>query len=119
MKKKLTTIIVCTATVMSVAIFIGYRMYLNSQMTDLMRANLEALTNNEEQPPAWWDFFNNYIVEKIIDVSTSDCSKGYIVIDGITIGVSNCRQYSKAVVHFCYDGGNKNECTSTRVVSYI
>lgn len=46
MKKKIT-ILCCVVLVASAAAVTGHRMYLNSQMSDLMRANLEVLTQTE------------------------------------------------------------------------
>lgn len=49
--KKTIAIWICMALVVSATTVTGYRMYQNSKMTDLMKANLEALSNSEENRP--------------------------------------------------------------------
>ena len=44
---KKTIILACAALVMSAAAVMGYKVYQSTQITDLMKANLEALTGSE------------------------------------------------------------------------
>ena len=44
---KKTIILACAALVMSAAAVMGYKVYQSSQITDLMKANIEALSRGE------------------------------------------------------------------------
>ena len=94
------------------------------KLSPLQVANLEALANiedltDEERPPEWWDFFNNYEVEERIPINSSNCIGGKLIIKGITIQIGSCSTYTYAIYHHCYDGGNRDECTSSYVHTYI
>jgi len=48
---KKTIILACAALVMSAAAVVGYKVYQGHQITDLMKANLEALSSPESDRP--------------------------------------------------------------------
>lgn len=117
MKKKFVGLSVLLATLITVLMICNKQ---GGDSSSLLERNVEALTNPETgRPPEWWDFFNNYVVEKWVAYSKTDCTTGFVTIDGITIGISNCHQHSVAIVHVCYDGGDRDECIKTKVVAYI
>lgn len=89
---------------------------------ELIMSNVEALTENgEETPhePSWWDFFNNYVVEERIPVTTQNCVNGILSYKGVQLKVGNCTSYSYAIYWHCYDGGHNDECTSSGNHGYI
>lgn len=103
------------------ALFAGYSAYeaQNSvRLNDVALANVEALAQSGDAV-LWWDFFNNYEIEERIPVNTTTCSNGVISYRGVTVSISSCSQYTYVVMHHCYDGGKREECTSTHVAYYI
>jgi len=89
---------------------------------NLLLSNVEALTtppDNGAHEPAWWDFFNNYIVEERIPVSTTECVGGSLSYKGVELRGSDCVNYSYVIYYHCYDGGNDDLCTSSGVHAYI
>ncbi len=124
MKIKKTRMLLLS-TCVAVSAFSFYKAKLNqSKLSPLQVANIEALAGIEdltdgERPPEWWDFFNNYEVEEWIPVNSSNCKNGSITIKGVTITVSDCDNYSYVVYHHCYDGYERDECTSSHAHTYI
>ena len=98
-----------------------YDAYVEKEMeNDLLLENAEALAQDEgPRPPGILDFINNYEVAEKIPVTTSECNKGTIHYKGVTIEISNCKNYSYVIYHWCYDGGDRNECIKSHVDSYI
>ena len=95
-------------------------------MTLAQLENLAALgeggigeTGEKGDPVEWWDFFNNYEVEVIIPVNTENCYGGTISYKGLTITIGDCYRYTAVIYHYCYDGGERDECTSSHVQDYI
>lgn len=43
----------------------------------------------------------------------------YLSYKGVSISIGSCTNYSYAVIGHCYDGGNRDECTSSKVLYYI
>lgn len=90
------------------------------KLSDVLLENIDALAiKGQEMEPEWWDYFNNYEVEERIPISTSNCIGGVLTIKGIVVSVNSCTQYTYAVYHNCYDGGDKDMCTSSHVHTYI
>lgn len=89
------------------------------ERSNLLIADVEALSQNEDSEPGWWDFFNNYYVEERIPINTTTCHNGSVSYKGITFSVGSCTQYTYAVYWHCYDGGHKDLCTSSGVHTYI
>ena len=111
------------AVVLGLSAYAGYRTYdayNGVSESDLLLANAEALAGDESPKLAqWWDFFNNYVKTEKMEVNTSTCVNGELRVKGVTVKVESCTKYTYAIVDLCYDGGNKTECTGTRVVAYI
>lgn len=114
--KKLIKVVAVVAFVM----FAGYNVY-NSQKAEVMSEiaieNVEALADDELA--SWWDIINNYIVEERIPVNTTTCSGGKVSYKNIIFSVESCTQYTYAIYHYCYDGGNTDQCISSGVHKYI
>lgn len=120
MKKKVFMMLPCIAAI-AIAIVVGKKTYgLHAYETNsLLLENVEALSQNDDSEPAWWDFFNNYYVEERIPINTTTCHNGSVSYKGISFSVGSCTQYTYAVYWHCYDGGNKDLCTSSGVHTYI
>lgn len=97
-----------------------YNVYLSQtkyEMSELALANVEALAQGE--PVEWWDFFNNYEEVERIPINSSTCTSGSISYRGIQLSVESCSKYTYAIYHHCYDGGKREECTSSHLHEYI
>jgi hypothetical protein len=104
------------------ALFTGYSTYKGQhsyELNDIALANVEALADTEGNQPEWWDFFNNYEIEERIPVNTTTCSNGVISYKGVSVSISSCSKYTYVVIHNSYDGGKRDECTSSHVAYYI
>ena len=115
MKKLFSTMAVAAA------LFVGYSTYSgqnSNELSDVALANVEALAQSGDVVE-WWDFFNNYEIEERIPINTTTCSNGEISYKGITVSIGSCSKYTYAVIHNCYDGGKRDECTSSHVAYYI
>lgn len=89
------------------------------QVSDLVLANIEALAEHEVGSQVeWWDFFNNHVIADWMPISSTNCTNGQLSYKGVTVAVSSCTQYTKVLIHYCYDGGSRDECTSTKVQTY-
>lgn len=114
--KKLFSIMAVAAT-----LFVGYSAYnthCNNESSDISLMNVEALAQSGDVVE-WWDFFNNYEIEERIPINTTTCSNGEFSYKGITVSIGSCSKYTYAVIHNCYDGGKRDECTSSHVAYYI
>lgn len=122
-KRKKIFVPILGAVVLSLSAYIGYRTYdacTDVNESDLLLANAEVLAQNEgPRPPEWWDFFNNYEVSEKIPITTSQCLSGSFNYKGVNITLSDCINYTYVMYHWCYDGGNRDECTSSHVDSYL
>lgn len=111
------------AVVLGLSAYTGYRTYdayHGVSESDLLLENAEVLAQNEgPRPPGIFDFINNYEVAEKIPVTTSECNSGSMYYKGVRITLSNCKNYSYVIYHWCYDGGNRNECTISHVQSYL
>ncbi len=90
--------------------------------SDVLLENIDALAARDleaDLEPEWWDYFNNYEVEERIPISTVNCTGGVVTYKGIVFSVNSCTQYTYAVYHHCYDGGDADMCTSSHVHTYI
>ena len=115
MKKIFSTMAVAAA------LFAGYSAYSgqnSNELSDVALANVEALAQSGDVVE-WWDFFNNYEIEERIPINTTTCSNGEISYKGVTVSIGSCSKYTYAVIHNCYDGGTRDECTSSHVAYYI
>lgn len=90
----------------------------DNKLSETVISNVEALTNDEREPE-WWDYFNNYIVEERIPITTQNCTGGILKFGKLSVSVGSCSTYSYAVIGHCYDGGHRDECTSSKVLYYI
>lgn len=118
MKKKIFLSCMVFACIVGVFSTLYANNIKNGNISEDVMANVEALTNDEKEPE-WWDFFNNYIVQERIPINTSTCRGGILTYKGISISIGSCTNYSYAVIGHCYDGGNRDECTSSKVLYYI
>lgn len=86
-----------------------------NDLSMLSMANIEALAF-EQGNVEWWDYFNNHNgpAEKI-PVTTTNCVNGRLTYKGITVSVSSCTNYSFVIYTPCFDGGNRDECTSDNI----
>lgn len=90
--------------------------------SDVLLENIDALAARDleaDLEPEWWDFFNNYEVEERIPISTVNCTGTVFTYKGAIFSINSCTQYTYAVYHNCYDGGNEDMCTSSHVHTYI
>ena len=109
----------------SVAV-VQYQKQQDAEMSDTMIANLEALAGegdtegggDEKRPPEWWDFFNNYEEVEKIPITTVGEKYAFISVKGFVVGVSEEIRYTLCIYHHCYDGGDRDECTSSHVHGY-
>ncbi|MDR0559579.1 MAG: hypothetical protein LBG92_05375 [Prevotellaceae bacterium] len=91
---------------------------LNSQpeknQSSVKLKNIEALTLEVGDVP-WYDFINNYWGEsQKIAVKTEERISGFLIHKGTTISISRSVTYTYVVYTPCYDGKDKNECTSDK-----
>lgn len=119
MKKRNVCFAVLVITLVLFSFYYEYQKRQSFKLTSLQLANIEALAQEENRPPEWWDFFNNYEVEERIPVNTSNCKGGYLYVKGTTIYLGSCHRYTMAIYHHCYDGGKRDECTSSHLQGYI
>ena len=118
MKTKKRIVLLCAVSACIAGAITNYVGAKSNNIPESVIANVEALTNDEREPE-WWDFFNNYIVEERIPINTKNCTGGIFKYNGISVSIGSCTQYTYAVFGHCYDGGNRDECTSSKVLCYI
>lgn len=93
---------------------------IKAKLSDVVLENIDALAiKGQEMEPEWWDYFNNYEVEERIPISTVNCTGSVFTYKGATFSINSCTQYTYAVYHNCYDGGDADMCTSSHVHTYI
>ena len=106
---------VCAIIIMGMMMgIIGLLSQNKEKLSDLVQANIEALSNDEggsEPENEWWDMFNNYATYEWVSANSSGQYNTFTVtVNGVTISFKSEEHVTQCKVGSCHDGGNRDEC---------